>query len=305
MARVFSLIRWIGHTRPFKGIYRRIGQFQEQRLPKLFEAWHQRSNDPEVLEILAVVRSGSWDILPVAADPPYPFVDEYRRKEVKVYREPNAPHPYVELQGSPIYFPAEYSDHQVQEAVRRALLEQDHRSPHAYLAQETDVVAGDVAVLAGASDGIFCLSLIDKLSAAYLFEPDDRWLKPLERTLSPWREKVTIIPKFLSDHDSSNSVSLDSFWEGRTQELNFLQADVEGDEGRILRGGARTLRRSGRIRVAICCYHRPEDPSRIPTVLAKLGFATGYSRGYFIVAFPAPYLRRGVVYGWKGNLTNP
>ena len=81
-------------------------------------------------------------------------------------------------------------------------------------------------MLVGASDGIFALSLRGRIAKAWLFEPDLTWHRPLALTLRPWPGKFEIVAKFMSDCDTEDSVTLDSFMRGRG-ELHYLQADVE------------------------------------------------------------------------------
>jgi FkbM family methyltransferase len=58
--------------------------------------------------------------------------------------------------------------------------------------------------------------------------------------------------------------------EGRLPRVDFLKVDVEGADLGVLRGAADTIR-SQRPRLAIACYHKPDDLVAIPDFVASLG----------------------------------
>ena len=45
----------------------------------------------------------------------------------------------------------------------------------------------DIAVDAGAAEGIWSLDIIDKIKELYLFECDDDCIEPLRATFAPWK----------------------------------------------------------------------------------------------------------------------
>jgi FkbM family methyltransferase len=56
----------------------------------------------------------------------------------------------------------------------------------------------------------------------------------------------------------------------RIPKVDFLKVDVEGADLGVLEGAAETIR-SQRPRLAIACYHRPDDLVTIPDFIASLG----------------------------------
>ncbi len=58
--------------------------------------------------------------------------------------------------------------------------------------------------------------------------------------------------------------------EGRIPKVDFLKVDVEGADLGVLQGAAATIR-SQRPRLAIACYHKPDDLVMIPDFIASLG----------------------------------
>jgi hypothetical protein len=269
--------------------------FQSKRLRGLIRAYYQSDGSDEVREILQFLESHPEVQLPLGAMPPYNYVREYRVEDVQVQSDGGNGYPFVVCNGNRIFFPREYSAEMVRQAVATACIEQDRRSPHVYLTDAFTIDDGDSAVLAGASDGIFCLSIIGRLAKVYLFEPDTRWHEPLSLTMKPWRERVEIVPRFLGAVDTDNTVRLDTFLRDKSS-IQYLQADVEGGERDLLLGAENTLRQSRKMRLSICCYHKHEDAGELSGMLRQFGYNVGYSHGYFIIGLREPYLRRGVIY---------
>jgi methyltransferase FkbM-like protein len=58
--------------------------------------------------------------------------------------------------------------------------------------------------------------------------------------------------------------------ESRIPEVDFIKVDAEGADVGVLQGAARTIA-SQRPRLAIACYHRPDDLVAIPDFVASLG----------------------------------
>ena len=58
--------------------------------------------------------------------------------------------------------------------------------------------------------------------------------------------------------------------DGQIPRVDFLKVDVEGADLGVLEGAAETIR-SQRPRIAIACYHRPDDLVTLPDFVASLG----------------------------------
>src|SRR5690606_22465455 len=146
----------------------------------------------------------------------------------------------------------------------------------------------------------FSLSVVERAGFIYLFETDDRWIKALESTFAPWKHKVKIERKYVSDKTTDNTVSLDDYFSGG-QTVNFIKADVEGAEAQVLRGASRTLTSQPQIKVGICTYHRQEDAGILEPMLKQSGFSTSFSDGYMLYYYGRtnvvrePYLRKAVL----------
>lgn len=231
---------------------------------------------------------------------PYTFPDEYKASDIEVLKDTRNGLHYMLWEGKKLYYKDGRRVSKAQQYFNSLRLEQDARSPHRYLTGDFSVEAGDVVVDVGAAEGNFSLSVIEKAGFVYLFESDPRWIKALEATFEPWREKVKIIRKFVSDNTSEESVALDDAFAGN-QAINFVKADVEGAEAAVLRGANRILTTQERLRIAICTYHRQEDADVLDGMLKKYGFTTGFSDGYMLYYYGRtnvvrePFLRKAVL----------
>ena len=148
------------------------------------------------------------------------------------------------------------------------------------------------------------LDVVDKVKKIYLFEPAERWQRPLNATFAPWKEKVVIVRKFLSDETNDTCVSLDDYFTGSSEVPTLLKMDIEGFEGRALRSGQGLLRAENGVRkVVVCTYHRQDDEQNLGAFLREYGFNTTPSKGYMLFVYDddvkPPYLRRGIIRATK------
>jgi hypothetical protein len=205
--------------------------------------------------------------------------------------------------GKKMFFPPDWSDFQIQSNYSGLLREQSIKSPHRYEIGDFCVREGDVIVDCGAAEGIWALSSVEKAKKIYLFECEERWINALKKTFEPWKDKVEIINKFVSDTSSGNNVTLDDVLGGGG--VNFIKADIEGAEVSMLRGAEKILSArqnlsAQNLRLALCTYHRQNDARDLNDILTGHGFSTTFSHGYMIFIYgeeplEAPYLRRGII----------
>jgi len=234
---------------------------------------------------------------------PYEFTKKYKAEDITIYTEHESKYQYVIVDNNKVFFPKEYNSEEIRTSVALALMEQDNNSPHKYLSSKVHIEDGDTALLIGASDGIFCLSIIEKAKKVYLFEPDIKWSIPLTLTLDKFIDKVEIIDKYISDTDDDESITLDNFFNSKKESVNFIQADIEGFETKLLLGAKNILNQSNKLKLSICAYHKDADFTELSNLLINEGFNISSSPGYMImwmqVPCKAPYLRKGVIYASK------
>jgi Methyltransferase FkbM domain len=284
-----------------KAILQRLWYWQRRRgLRARIQREYGKSADPDVREVLAFLTAHPSQELPLGTNPPYDWVQQYRPQDVPVEQDPTTGMWVARVNSHRIFFPRNATTATVQQSVATARMEQDSRSPHCYVGGRQTIDPGDVAVFVGASDGIFCLTQIERLSKAYLFEPDSNWAEPLRMTMEPWRDKVEIVPLALGSRDADGVIRLDNFLAKRPQP-NFVQMDVEGAEGEVLDGAENLLQAAGKLRLSICTYHRRLDFPNLAKRLASLGYDIGHSPGFFVIGVRMPYFRRGILYASRGT----
>lgn len=253
-------------------------------------ARHKNDYPAEYIEKAESLKSHKLHFMPAE------LVDKYRDVTAEVHHQDGLP--YVIHNGKKLFFRSELSDGSVQRLYRGLIMEQDYSSPHCYVDDQFGVCQGDVLLDLGAAEAIFTLDNIEKLEHAYLFECNDNWFAPLKATFEPWKDKVTIIRKYVSAENNDTNISIDEFVAKYNTKVNFIKMDIEGAECEALKGGEQTLRNSTHcIRLAICCYHRPLDCEYISNMMAEWNYKYKVNEGllcYKYQPYP-PYFRRGVI----------
>jgi hypothetical protein len=231
---------------------------------------------------------------------PYAFQENYKRKNITVYKDKDLKLKYILLDGKRLYFKRKSSTRGIKRNYNFLLIEQDINSPHRYLTENFNIGNQDILVDVGSAEGNLALSVIEKVKKVYLFETDENWIEALQATFAPWKNKVEIINKFVADKNDNKSISLDQFFKDKDR-FTFLKIDAEGAEDKVLEGCKSTLNTNNPLKIAICCYHRPNDESIFDELLTQHGFSNSFSNGYMIFNEPKtffpPYLRRGVLRG--------
>jgi hypothetical protein len=229
---------------------------------------------------------------------PYDFCKKYKRENIHIIYDERNKMNYVVLFGNKrLYFKKKMSKKMSAEYINSMLTEQDKNSPHCYLSDNFYVKNGDIVADVGAAEGFFALSIIDLAKKVYLFEPESEWIEPLKATFEPWKEKVEIIPKYISNINSKNTITLDCFF--KDKELpTFIKADIEGFEEKLLIGSENIVNDSSTLSVILCTYHRQNDYENFHDFFVKRNFKVETSHGYMIFIdnnFNYPYLRKGVI----------
>lgn len=229
---------------------------------------------------------------------PYYFQDQYIEDSVEVHNDLEKGLRYVLLDGKRLYFKKRWSKKRIRLSFNELMKEQDPMCPHCYENKDFKFENGDVLVDIGAAEGNFALGVVEKASRIILFESNKEWMEPLNATFEPWKDKVTIVKKFVSDVSDTACTTLDDYF-AADEKLSFLKIDVEGAESRLLDGSKRILQEQHPLKVAICTYHKPEDEQEFKERLTNYGFETSHSDGFVLLftdrKIKAPYLRRGLV----------
>lgn len=230
---------------------------------------------------------------------PDSFTDKYNFRDVEVFRDAVKDLLWVNHEGHRLYFKRSYNVTTVKLLYNGLLAEQDPESPHRYTATGFELKPDDVLLDVGSAEGIFTLSNIVKLKKAYLFEREPEWVEALEATFEPWRNKVEIISKFVSDVDDAENICIDTFLTDREDVPTMVKIDVEGAEDRVLSGMERTIQRH-HPDIALCTYHKQHDFSKFDNYLTERDYTTSTTKGlmFFLSTdetLSPPFFRKGLL----------
>lgn len=230
----------------------------------------------------------------IAGNSPYPYIwkKEYDLQHYKVNVDKENDLPYVFHDGKKLYFKRDMLA-STEAAYRGLLIEQDKRSAHRYV-DSYEELKGKTLLDIGAAEAIFTLDTIEYIDHAYLFESDETWIEALEATFAPWKDKITIVRKYVSDVDDDNNITLDVFFQNERISIDnlFLKMDIEGYERKALKGAAHILSHGEPVSGSVCIYHLPDDPSVIENLLQEYDLQTLIQDGYL---YMAGEMRPGVI----------
>lgn len=213
--------------------------------------------------------------------------------------------PYVVHKGNCLYFPRTWSVRDAENTYRNFIETENilgggytAKAPHQYQTDTFCVNAGDVVVDVGAAEGLFSLDVAERASKLYLFESDFIWREPLRRTFAPYAEKTVIIPKWVSDRNSRNSIRLDTALAEEKGRPIFIKMDIEGSEVMVVESSKLFLMSEQSVRLACCTYHRADDARRLECLFHEMQYRTEFSSGFMLNLrrhLDPPYFRHGLI----------
>lgn len=234
---------------------------------------------------------------------PYDFSLEYDHMKVRAFKDEDNGLYYVKHKGKRLYYSREFNNEAIVRYMYTSIcIEQDPRSPHCYLTKNFDVMEGDIVLDIGAAEGNFSLDVVERAGKIYLFETDERWIEALNLTFAPWKDKVEIINKYVSDSDNGRSVKLSTLFAGK--KIDFIKMDVEGAEVKILRSSRDIIDRQKNIRLAVCTYHTNEDATLIEEIMKIYRIDYEFSEGYMLFIYShltPPYFRKVLLRASRKN----
>ena len=293
----FELLRYRNYEQYITEKPRRKQRNQQRKEIIRFLRTELKSHkDSEKQNIVNFLKRNRFIILP------YEFVKKYNRDNVVVYTDSNMK--YVLHDNKRMYFPSNWTEGRVKGYYTWLLAEQDGDSPHHYETAGFHVRDEDIVADIGAAEGIFALSVVEKVKKIYLFECETAWSEALERTFEPWKDKVTIVNRYISDCTDNTSITLDEFLDG--SKIDFIKGDIEGAEIKLLAGAKETLAKERNLRIVLCTYHRENDQRDLDRMLKESGFQTEFSKGFMIYIndkkLGPPYLRRALIRATKSEV---
>lgn len=184
-------------------------------LNKMFTLEYYKKNANEVEndgELIAAIKYLEKNPINIFCDE---FVEKYKVDDIQVFLDDEKKLRYVIYENKKIYFKRSMNENEILNYYNELRKEQDEKSPHRYLTKQFDIKKDSVIIDVGVAEGNFTISVIDKIRKAYLFEVDEEWIEALNATFEPYKDKVEIIPTYISNHNSGINRTLDSF--------NFLE----------------------------------------------------------------------------------
>ncbi len=233
------------------------------------------------------------------------FQEKYRADSVQVYSDSETGLKYIVENNKRLYLKKSHNKRTAQLIYNQLRIEQDSQSPHCYT--DKTFVVTDKTILAdvGCAEGYFSFQHIETVKKVYLFEQDPEWIEALEATFKPWKEKVVIVRKFVSDKIGENEIMLDTFFENRSNRPNFYKIDVEGAEESVLKG-MKSLLQKPPLQIALCTYHNGEDFEKFSDFFSKNDISFYRNPGLMIFAhdlknLQPPYFRTCLIKATKNE----
>jgi hypothetical protein len=224
---------------------------------------------------------------------PYPFSDNYNPRDINILKDDSNNLFYVIRNGKKLYFRRNITYKKARKLYNSLLIEQDKESSHLYLTDGFNVTENDILVDVGCAEAFLALDVIEKIKKVYLFEYEDAWIEALNYTFAPWKEKVEIVKKYVTDRTENNCIALDDFFI-HGEMPTFIKIDVEGAELQVLNGMRHLIDSKSHIKLAICTYHKTDDYKRITEFVTNAGLNYTTSKSYMLFNV-IPYFRKGLI----------
>lgn len=211
---------------------------------------------------------------------PYPYLwkREYEKRNFLVEIDPENGLPFVLHYGKRLYFRRNMKD-TAGYYYCGLLIEQDKRCAHRYV-DKYEELEGKVLLDIGSAEAIFTLDVINNIKHAYLFECEESWIEALNATFAPWKDKITIVRKYVSDVNDTYNLTLDYFFNDKPKDNLFIKMDIEGCERKALRGCEFLLKSANRISGSVCIYHLKDDKEVIQRILSQNNLLISVVPGY-------------------------
>jgi len=297
----------------------KIGKVRFERQEKYFKRHMAEfilddTRKTDILKIFSLLKNEGYITFP-EVDPL--IQKKYATRKPKIGQDSNTGLFYVIVDGKKLFYERGLDEKAVRDSFNTVSLEQDYASPHRYFTADSyfvgvmgsnqlsedsfGVAEGDIVVDAGAGEGNFALSVIDKASKVYIIEGDAKWCEALKQTFLPYKEKVEVIQKYLSDTSDNDTITLvDLVEKYRVSKIDFLKMDIEGYESRALQGGIKGGDLVDINKMAICVYHNPEDEGKVSNFMSQQGYKFYLTKGYIVFSDSKnPPIRKAVLRAYR------
>lgn len=261
---------------------------------------YKNCSDIEINNICQYLKTNELDVFCGQINNNYPL-DIF-----EVYKDSDNGLLYSFWKGKKIYLSSVYKNPNDVKAYLCSLCkEQDVNSSHCYNIDKLDFMGTDIFIDGGAAEGFFALQVIDMVKHVYLVECDKGWIEALKYTFKPYKDKVTIVEKWLDESDSENSVSIDSLiLNNNNKNINkiIVKMDIEGKETDVIKGMEKLINSDIDMTCIVCTYHKSGDEDIIRNFFEQRGFDTRFANGYMFFPYGEviePELRKAVLTAQK------
>lgn len=231
-----------------------------------------------------------------------PCAHEVKEKEIMVYYDKDNGLYYVLFEDKRLYYKKGLHPIVIKKKFYAIQVEQAMNSPHRYLTDDFNIPGNSVIIDTGSAEANFGLSVVENAKKLVLIETDPGWIQALEATFKPWKDKVKIINKFVTNTNDSSSITMDSLIK-QEGSVDFVKIDVDGEESKLLEGFTETLRSKVPVKIALCTYHKENDSKEFSDLLKSYGFTMSFSQGYMIFMpkniLQFPYMRKGLIRAYR------
>jgi hypothetical protein len=274
-------------------------QYEKENAIRNYFLSLNRSEQPsEIIEIIEYFQKHKFSVFP------YEFARKYHARDIDVFYDASCNMCFVLHNEKKLYFPCGWNIEDIRNYYNGLCVEQDIESPHRYETKDYTVKAGDVIADIGTAEGIWALSNVEIAGKIYLFECEQKWVEALQKTFEPWKEKVVITNKYVSNTNSKREVTLDEFF--KDEIINCIKADIEGYEISLLEGSKTLFSKNDDLTLFLCTYHKEGDDKKLKKMLESMNFTVEYSDRYMLFIYDEelkePYIRRGLIRAKKENL---
>lgn len=277
---------------------------QHEFVRMVLDDWKGRQpEDPELAEALVYLKTTKcWTAFPGK------YTEKYRALKINADKSEDG-FPFVLVDRKKLYFPKRFGKAWSAGYFRALISEQDPDSPHRYFSDSFPPPGihnhGDILLDIGAAEAIVSLQYIDQVKHVFIFECEEEWIEVLNKTFYLYKDKVTIVQKYVSDINGNNQIRLDDYIRNCRQidgfnERFIVKMDIEGAEAKALRG-CEELLRCKRSRFVVCTYHKPDDAQEFDHLFKEAGYQTEFSKNYMLYGgegYGEPSFRKGVVRAW-------
>ena len=214
--------------------------------------------------------------------------------------------PYVIHKQKKLYFPSTFTIETVK-AIYRDYIENEgllgnglrRKSPHQYESKSFFLEKNDILLDLGCAEALFSLDKVELATKIFLIESNPMWLDPLKATFEPWKDKVIIIDKFITNKVSKNTTTLQDILNNESDDNLFIKMDIEGNELDVLKSSLDFLSKKRNVKIATCTYHRANDFEDISNLLKKHEYSLEVSDGYMVFVHDRnltyPFFRHGLI----------